>query len=172
MKLNWILLPLMMASTNALAKSSNTNVLKAFECKIGDRRALIHPQTDRLGDQRYMLKHLFAEDHGEIFAKIKSVNTENGITEMFLRTSYGGLGTYRTAEVKISEVDGSGKIKIEDYNHWVKSSQFYNNGEVNIELTNCRSVRYRFSHVTTPWVLEKPFDWSRPDDIDDTGNYY
>ncbi len=38
MKLNWISLPLVIVGANALAKSSNTNVLKAFECKIGDRR--------------------------------------------------------------------------------------------------------------------------------------
>ncbi|OQW49077.1 MAG: hypothetical protein A4S09_12690 [Proteobacteria bacterium SG_bin7] len=79
---------------------------------------------------------------------------------------------YRTAEIKISEVDGSGTIKVEDYKHWLKSNEFYESGEVNIELMNCRSVRYRFSNITKPWVLEKPFDWSRPDDVDDIGNYY
>ncbi len=168
----WILLSSFAFTNVAFAGSRSTNILKAFECKVESRRVLIFPTTGRLGDQRYYLKHLFAESNWEIFAKLEKVNFENDLYRLKIRADFGGFGKYLTAEVNISEVDGKGSVEIRDYSFWRKSNEFYKNGEAHIDLKDCRSVRYRFALAKKPWILEKPFDWSRPDDSDDTGNYY
>lgn len=160
---------------NSKAESSNTKVIKTFLCKAEDRRILIFPNPDRLGVQRVELKKILNLSNvlnNDVFAKIKSINTVNDVTTMLLKQPWAGVGNYRSVLLTISEKSGQGRVVLEDFQHGLRSNEYFRNGQLTVSLKECRTVRYRFSAATPPWKVEKPFDWSRPNEPDEVGEIF